>query len=88
MPRPTGASLGGGRRVDEALFAYGEDVDLGLRLRALGWTAAEAPEARGVQLGGASAGVDTPFQRELAGFARGFLIRRYGVLQLAAGARR
>jgi GT2 family glycosyltransferase len=66
---------------DESLFAYGEDVDLGLRLRALGWEAAEAPAARGVHLGGASAGVDSPLQRELAGFARGFLLRRYGILR-------
>jgi N-acetylglucosaminyl-diphospho-decaprenol L-rhamnosyltransferase len=65
---------------DEALFAYGEDVDLGLRLRAMGWEAAEAPAARGVHLGGASAGVDSPLQRELAGFSRGFLLRRYGIL--------
>jgi N-acetylglucosaminyl-diphospho-decaprenol L-rhamnosyltransferase len=62
---------------DEALFAYGEDVDLGLRLRAAGWTAAEAPGARGVHLGGASVGVDSPFQRELAAFARGFLLGRW-----------
>ena len=69
---------------DEALFAYGEDVDLGLRLRAAGWEAAEAPEARGVHLGGATAGVDSPRQRELAGFARGFLLRRYGILRSRA----
>ena len=41
---------------DEALFAYGEDVDLGLRLRSLGWEAAEAPAARAVHLGGATPG--------------------------------
>jgi N-acetylglucosaminyl-diphospho-decaprenol L-rhamnosyltransferase len=70
---------GGG--FDAALFAYGEDVDLGLRLLALGWEAAAAPDARGVHLGGATAGVDSPLQRELAGFARGFLLRRYGVLR-------
>jgi N-acetylglucosaminyl-diphospho-decaprenol L-rhamnosyltransferase len=72
---------------DEALFAYGEDVDLGLRLRSMGWDAAEAPAARAVHLGGASAGVDSPLQRELAGFARGFLLRRYGVLRSRAAAR-
>jgi N-acetylglucosaminyl-diphospho-decaprenol L-rhamnosyltransferase len=72
---------------DEALFAYGEDLDLGLRLRALGWEAAEAPAARGVHLGGASAGVDSPFQRDLAGFARGFLLRRYGILRSTAAPR-
>jgi N-acetylglucosaminyl-diphospho-decaprenol L-rhamnosyltransferase len=72
---------------DETLFAYGEDVDLGLRLRLLGWEAAEAPAAQGIHLGGATAGVDSPFQRELAGFARGFLLRRYGVLRSRAAAR-
>jgi N-acetylglucosaminyl-diphospho-decaprenol L-rhamnosyltransferase len=72
---------------DEALFAYGEDVDLGLRLRLAGWTAVEAPDARGVHLGGASSGVDSPLQRELAGFARGWLLRRYGVLRSAAAPR-
>jgi N-acetylglucosaminyl-diphospho-decaprenol L-rhamnosyltransferase len=72
---------------DEALFAYGEDVDLGLRLRSQGWEATEAPDARGVHLGGASTGVDSPFQRELAGFARGFLLRRYGILRSRAAPR-
>ena len=71
---------------DEALFAYGEDVDLGLRLRAAGWQAAEAADARGVHIGGATAGVDSPRQRELAGFARGFLLRRYGILRSPAAA--
>lgn len=66
---------------DERLFAYGEDVDLGLRLLAQGWHAAAAEDARGVHLGGASFGVDSPRQRRLAGFARGFLLRRYGVLR-------
>ena len=72
---------------DEAFFAYGEDLDLGLRLRSLGWGAAEAPTARAVHLGGATAGVDSPLQRELAGFARGFLLRRYGILRSRAAAR-
>ena len=72
---------------DSALFAYGEDVDLALRLRAAGWLAAEAANARGVHLGGASFGVDSPLQRRLAGFARGFLLRRYGVLRSRAAPR-
>jgi GT2 family glycosyltransferase len=72
---------------DPALFAYGEDVDLGLRLRAAGWRAAAAPGARGVHLGGATVGVDSPRQRHLAGFARAFVLRRYGVLRSAAGPR-
>jgi N-acetylglucosaminyl-diphospho-decaprenol L-rhamnosyltransferase len=72
---------------DEALFAYGEDVDLGLRLRADGWRVAAAPGARGVHLGGATVGVDSPRQRELAGLARGFILRRYGVLRSRAAPR-
>lgn len=72
---------------DERLFAYGEDVDLGLRMRLAGWSAAQAPEASGVHEGGASVGVNSPRQRELAGFARGFLLRRYGVLRSRAWAR-
>jgi GT2 family glycosyltransferase len=68
---------------DERLFAYHEDLDLLLRLRRAGWQAAEAPEARGVHLGGASAGLDSPFQRRLGAFGRGFVLRRYGVLRRA-----
>jgi N-acetylglucosaminyl-diphospho-decaprenol L-rhamnosyltransferase len=78
------AAVGG---FDPALFAYGEDVDLGLRLLAAGWRAAAAPDARGVHLGGATAQVDSPWQRELAGFARGFLLRRWGVLASRAAPR-
>jgi N-acetylglucosaminyl-diphospho-decaprenol L-rhamnosyltransferase len=66
---------------DTRLFAYGEDVDLALRLRGAGWEAAAASAARGVHLGGASFGVDSPRQRFFAGFARAFLLRRYGVLR-------
>ena len=65
---------------DETLFAYGEDVDLGLRLLEDGWRCAEAPGACGVHLGGATVGVDSPWQRRLGGFARGFLLRRWGRL--------
>jgi GT2 family glycosyltransferase len=73
--------------LDETLFAYGEDVDLALRLRAAGWRAAAAPDARGIHLGGASVGVASPFQRNLAGFARGYLLRRYGILRGRAAVR-
>ncbi|MGO9322594.1 MAG: glycosyltransferase [Solirubrobacteraceae bacterium] len=72
---------------DERLFAYGEDVDLGLRMRLDGWTAAEAPGARGIHEGGATIGVGSPRQRELFGFARGFLLARYGVLRGRAAPR-
>lgn len=72
---------------DERLFAYGEDVDLGLRLLADGWVAMAAQGARATHLGGASFGVDSPLQRRLAGFARGFLLRRYGVMRSRAALR-
>jgi GT2 family glycosyltransferase len=72
---------------DERFFIYGEDVDLALRLRLEGWEAREAPGARGVHLGGATSGVDSPFQRWNAGFARGFLLRRYGVLRSGSAVR-
>jgi GT2 family glycosyltransferase len=75
------------RGFDERLFAYGEDVDLALRLRLAGWEAAAAPGARGVHRGGASFGVDSPRQRYLAGFSRAFLLRRYGVLRSRHGGR-
>jgi N-acetylglucosaminyl-diphospho-decaprenol L-rhamnosyltransferase len=66
---------------DPQFMAYGEDVDLALRLRLAGWEAAASRDARGVHLGGASVGVDSPRQRRLAGFARGFIVRRYDVLR-------
>lgn len=72
---------------DERLFAYGEDVDLALRLRLAGWGAAAAADARGVHVGGASFGVDSPLQRRLAGFARAFVLRRYGVVRSRHAAR-
>ncbi len=71
----------------ERLLAYGEDVDLGLRLLLDGWSAVGTQDARATHLGGATIGVDSPLQRELGGFARGFLLRRYGVLRSPAWAR-
>lgn len=72
---------------DEALFVYGEDLDLALRLRLDGWHAAAAADARGVHLGGATTGVGSPFQRRHGGIARGFMLRRYGVLRSRAAPR-
>jgi GT2 family glycosyltransferase len=73
--------------LDEAFFVYVEDLDLALRLRGAGWEAAAAPLARGVHLGGATSGIDTPFQRRHAGFGRAFMLRRYGVLRGRHGPR-
>jgi GT2 family glycosyltransferase len=73
--------------LDERIFAYAEDFDLALRLRALGWGAAAAPDAVGVHLGSATFGHRTAFQRAHGGFGRGYLIRRHGLLRRRAAAR-
>jgi GT2 family glycosyltransferase len=67
--------------LDEALFAYSEDFELGLRLRAAGWKAAAAPDAIGIHIGSATHGHRSEFQRRHGGFGRGYLLRRYGVLR-------
>lgn len=67
--------------LDEGIFAYAEDLDLALRLRSAGWGAAVATEAVGMHLGSATHGHRTAWQRRHAGFARGYLLRRYGILR-------
>lgn len=62
---------------DERLFAYSEDLDLGLRLSAAGWRFASAPAARGIHYGGATTGRDSDRKRRLAAFGRGFIARRH-----------
>lgn len=83
--RRTAFEAAGG--FDERIFAYGEDVDLGLRLRSAGWAVASAAGARGAHRGAATVGLDSSWQRRLAGFARGYLLRRYGVLRGPAAVR-
>ncbi|WP_127781675.1 glycosyltransferase family 2 protein [Rhodococcus sp. X156] len=68
---------------DEQIFAYGEDLDLGLRLLEAGWRFAEAPDARGVHIGGATAGVGSPWQRDLSSFGRGFVLGRFRTVDLS-----
>ncbi|MGI8801900.1 MAG: glycosyltransferase family 2 protein [Solirubrobacteraceae bacterium] len=67
--------------LDERMFAYLEDFDLGLRLRAAGWGCGAAPDAVGVHLGSATHGHRTAAQRRHGGFSRGYMLRRYGVLR-------
>lgn len=67
--------------LDEGIVMYGEELDLALRLSAAGWKAAEAFDARGTHLGGATSGKGSAKQRERAGFGRGYLLRAYGVLR-------
>jgi N-acetylglucosaminyl-diphospho-decaprenol L-rhamnosyltransferase len=73
--------------LDEAITAYMEDFDLALRLRAAGWRTIAAQDAIGVHLGSASYGHRSARQRLYGGFARGYLLRRYGVLRGRAAAR-
>ncbi len=67
--------------LDERIFFYQEDVDLALRLRAAGWSTALATAARAEHLGSATAGRGSAWQRRNGGLARGYLLRRYGVLR-------
>jgi GT2 family glycosyltransferase len=67
--------------LDEGVFSYGEDVDLALRLRAAGWATAGAADAVAIHIGSASAITRSPWQRYQGGFARGYFLRRYGVLR-------
>jgi N-acetylglucosaminyl-diphospho-decaprenol L-rhamnosyltransferase len=73
--------------MDEAISAYMEIMDLAWRLALAGWATACAPEAVGVHLGSATFGKRSPSQRRLAGFSRGYLLRRYGVLTSRHGPR-
>jgi N-acetylglucosaminyl-diphospho-decaprenol L-rhamnosyltransferase len=73
--------------LDEHVFMYGEDLDLALRLRAAGWQTAIAPDAVAVHLGSASIRHRSQLQRYHGGFARGYLLRRYGVLRSRAALR-
>jgi GT2 family glycosyltransferase len=66
--------------LDEGIFAYLEDFDLGLRLWSGGWRCAAAPEAVAVHRGSATHVHRSPAQRRHGGFSRGYLLRRYGVL--------
>jgi N-acetylglucosaminyl-diphospho-decaprenol L-rhamnosyltransferase len=67
--------------LDEAITFYMEDLELALRLRAAGWQAALASDAVGVHLGSATHGHRSAWQRGHSGFARGYILRRYGILR-------
>jgi N-acetylglucosaminyl-diphospho-decaprenol L-rhamnosyltransferase len=67
--------------LDEGIFAYMEDFELGLRLRSAGWNAVVATDAVGVHLGSATHGHRSAWQRRHGGFGRGYMLRRYGLLR-------
>jgi N-acetylglucosaminyl-diphospho-decaprenol L-rhamnosyltransferase len=73
--------------LDERIFIYAEDLDLAFRLRAAGWEAAVAADAVAVHLGSVTMGLRSSWQRYQAGFSRGYLLRRYGVLRSSAAVR-
>ena len=76
--RAAWADVGG---LDEGVFAYAEDVDLALRIRAAGWSTAAAEDAVAIHIGSASAVARSAWQRYQGGFSRGYFLRRYGVLR-------
>jgi len=73
--------------LEERLSFYGADLDLALRLGALGWTTAAAPDAVAIHIRAATAGHRSRRARESGGWARGFLLRRWGVLRSRAALR-
>ncbi|MDQ1073998.1 MULTISPECIES: glycosyltransferase family 2 protein [Microbacterium] len=72
---------------DTNIFMYGEELDLAFRLRAAGWGCVAIDGPLGTHLGGASAGRESARQRRLSGFARGYLLRKYGILRSRQGLR-
>jgi len=73
--------------LDEGVSFYGEDVDLALRLRAAGWSTTAVADAVAIHLGSASAGHRSGWQRYQGGFARGYFLRRHGLLRSRAALR-
>jgi N-acetylglucosaminyl-diphospho-decaprenol L-rhamnosyltransferase len=73
--------------LDESIQAYMEDFDLALRLRVAGWETAVALDAVAVHVGSATFGHRSAEQRRKSGHARGYLLRRYGVMRSRAALR-
>jgi GT2 family glycosyltransferase len=65
---------------DEKLFAYLEDVDLILRLHQSGGSCRLAKDARGIHEHSATLGPGSARKNYLAGFGRGYLLRKWGVI--------
>jgi GT2 family glycosyltransferase len=68
---------------DENLFAYWEDVDLVLRLRRAGGSCTLAAGARGRHEHSATLGSGSPEKNYLVGFGRGYILRKWSVLESA-----
>ena len=65
---------------DERIFLYYEDLDLALRMAAAGGRCRLAPEARAVHAYSASLGAGSGQKYARTGWARGYMLRRYGVM--------
>jgi N-acetylglucosaminyl-diphospho-decaprenol L-rhamnosyltransferase len=65
---------------DERIFAYLEDVDLVLRLRRVGGLCRLAKAARGVHRHSGTLGPGSAGKDYLAGYGRGYLLRKWSVL--------
>jgi N-acetylglucosaminyl-diphospho-decaprenol L-rhamnosyltransferase len=65
---------------DERLFAYLEDVDLVIRLRLAGGSCRLAKDAQGIHEHSATLGPGSARKDYLAGFGRGYLLRKWGVI--------
>jgi N-acetylglucosaminyl-diphospho-decaprenol L-rhamnosyltransferase len=66
---------------DERIFLYYEDLDLALRLAAVGGRCRLAPEARALHAYSASLGAGSGQKYARTGWSRGYMLRRYGVMQ-------
>jgi GT2 family glycosyltransferase len=69
------------RGFDEGFFAYWEDLDLGLRLRAAGARCALALDARAAHSGSATLGDYSLDKSRIVGFSRGYFLRKWGALR-------
>jgi N-acetylglucosaminyl-diphospho-decaprenol L-rhamnosyltransferase len=65
---------------DERIFLYYEDLDLALRLRAMGGACRLAAGARALHAYSASLGAGGGEKYARTGWSRGYMLRRYGVM--------
>lgn len=77
----TAAAFEGAGGFDEEIFAYYEDLDLALRIRAAGGRCRLARDAVVTHGYSETLGARTGRKYALTGWGRGYLLRRYGVMR-------